>query len=197
MILRAALFACALSAGLLATDAPALAQAAPEAAYDVTAVAYRELPDGAPVRLQLLDDSELNQQLRTLIADQLTTAGHPVDEAAPFVLQVETQTASEAEADPNLGSFEAGNEGAEIRMNLWSSREDSLLNRRDDAAPGGTLYRISLGLYDGEDGRYYWRGQVSTILGQADAAGASRDMVPALLAHFGKTMPPAAPPGTP
>lgn len=176
-------FAAAVLAGLIATAAPVGAQAPAE----VVAAAYRDLPAGLVVRLELLDDSDLNLQVRDLVAERLVADGYTVADTAPFVLQIETQTASPAAADPSLGSFEATDDRAEIRMNLWSSREDSLLQGRQDKVGADASYRISLGLYDGRDGRYYWRGSVSSTLDQGDAADASRDMVPALLAHFGKT----------
>jgi hypothetical protein len=182
MRLRLALVALAALAALSA-GIPAGAQAPPE----VVAAAYRDLPAGLAVRLQLLDDSELNLQVRDLIAEQLAAAGHTVAETAPFVLQIETQTATQAADDPSLGSFQATDRSAEIRMNLWSSTEDSLLQGRQDKIGAEARYRISLGLYDSRDGRYYWRGAASTTLDQGDAAAASRDMVPALLAQFGKT----------
>jgi hypothetical protein len=181
----------ALAALAALAAAPAAAQTPPE----VVAAAYRDLPAGLTVRLELLDDSELNLQVRDLIAGQLAADGHTVAETAPFVLQIETQTASEAADDPSLGSFQATDRSAEIRMNLWSSSEDSLLQGRQDKVGAEARYRISLGLYDSRDGRYYWRGAASTTLDQGDAAAASRDLVPALLAHFGETArdtPPAA-----
>ncbi len=154
---------------------------------DVVAVAYRDLPAGTALRLRLLDDSDLNLQVRDMVAGQLTGAGYSISDDAAFVLQIETETVSDAAVDPSLGSFQAGTEGSEVRLNLWSSREDSLLQRRRDGTSSALVYRISLGLYDERDGRYYWRGTASGLLEQTDAAGASREMVPLLLAHFGKT----------
>ena len=170
-------------AAVLLVAAPAAAQTPAE----VTAVAYRDLPAGLTVQVQLLDDSDLNLQVRDMIAAQLASQGYTVADDAPFLLQVETQTATERSRDPSLGSFEATDDRAEIRMNLWSNREDSLLNPQEEERISGSVYRISLGLYDSRDGRYYWRGSVSTALREREAATASRDMVPALLAHFGKT----------
>jgi len=179
-------FAAAVLVGLFVTAMPVGAQTP----ADVAAVAYRDLPAGLALRVQLLDDSDLNLRVRELVAEELAAGGYPVAEGAPFVLLVETQTNSETDSGPSLGSFEVDDEGARIRMNLWSSREDSLLRGRQES---GTIeadarYRISLGLYDGRDGRYYWRGTVTSTLDQGDAADASRAMVPALLAHFGKTV---------
>ena len=180
-------------AALIAMSAggPTGAQTPPE----VVAAAYRDLPAGLVVRLELLDDSELNLQVRDLIAEQLAAGGYTVADNAPFVLQIETQTASQAADDPSLGSFEATDDRAEIRMNLWSTREDSLLQGRQGKVGAEARYRISLGLYDSRDGRYYWRGAASTTLDQRDAADASSEMVPALVAQFGKTVhtAPAAP----
>jgi len=182
MRLRLALVALA-SLAAVSAGMPADAQTPPE----VVAAAYRDLPAGLAVRLELMDDSDLNLQVRDLIAGQLAADGYTVAETAPFVLQIETQTASQAADDPSLGSFQATDRGAEIRMNLWSSTEDSLLRGRQDKVGAEARYRISLGLYDSRDGRYYWRGAASTTLDQGDAAAASRDMVPALIAQFGKT----------
>jgi hypothetical protein len=163
------------------------ASAAAQAPSEVTAVAYRELPAGLAVQVQLLDDSDLNLQVRDMIVEQLTAQGYTVSDTAPFLLQVETQTAAESDQGPSLGSFEATDEEAEIRMNLWSNSQDSLLNPQEEDGATGSRYRISLGLYDGRDGRYYWRGAVSSALEDGDPASASRDMVSALLAHFGDT----------
>lgn len=182
--------ALALVAALLSLQLPGtgvITPAAAQSGYEITAVAYRDLAAGIPVRVRLLDDSDLNQQVRDLVVEQLAAAGYQVADDADFVLQVETLTAADPARDPSLGSFRAGTEGAEIRMNLWSSREDSLLQGRRGGVPGPSEYRISLGLYDGRDGRYFWRGWVSSVLEGGNAAEASRSMVPALLEQFGKT----------
>lgn len=161
---------------------------------ELAAIGYRELPPGIALRLELTDDSDLNLQVREMIADELMARGHRISVEAPFVLQIETFSTSGGGNDPDLGSFRADtDEGAEIRLNLWSNRQDSLLNRREDTPRGATGFRIDLGLYDSRDGRYYWRGNAGTLLTGGDAAAASRRMVPALLGHLGETHQPSEP----
>lgn len=173
---------------LIAAAAPAHAQEPAEPQLELATAGYRELPPGTALRLELMDDSDLNLQVRELIAEELARRGHPVAEGAPFILQIETGTAADDETDPTLGSFEANtDEGAELRLNLWSNRQDSLLNRQEDTTRDAAMYRISLGIYDSRNGRYYWRGNAGALLVDDDALAASREMVPALLARLGQT----------
>ncbi len=59
---------------------------------------------------------------------------------------------------------------------------------------GGHLLRVSLSVYDRKSGLYVWRGQIERDSLDVDIDSSMQQMIPALLAHFGETLPPTAVP---
>jgi hypothetical protein len=165
--------------------------AAPKPVPTVEAVSYGPIPPGSQFETQMNDDSELEQETLDLVNQQLAGRDYGVDNAAPYVMVVETDLVRGQKQDDPLGQAYADNNGAKVQARLFSTNQNSLLNPQQNIGSSDRLYRISLSVYDRTSGLYIWRGSVMRNDPELDLNKASNEMVAELIATLGRTVHPA------
>jgi hypothetical protein len=213
MRLALPLLACAAFPLLLGQ--PALAQDAPldweQASIEGNAVAiasatsYTPIPAGAALDVSSADSSELASDAVELTSGALKQNGYTISRDAPYALDVTAVLVRGVGQEQNIPRATQGT----VRGDGYTNPEntapaDSLTqgnffdNTRgaflSPAEPqrGGHLLRVSLSVYDRKSGLYLWRGQVERDSLDVDVDSSMHQMVPALLAYFGESLPPTA-----
>lgn len=174
---------------------PAAAQSAsaPAGAGRLHASSYAPVPDGLATSVRPWDNSAANLRLKSAFADALGRRGvKTADSGAPLALNFETEIEdlSVPDGGPTLGQVLARNHDSRVRMNFWSTTQDSLTQgRRGDNAPAGTVrYILRATLDDQRSGARLWQGEASYTGAPADETGAFAAMVPVLLEAYGETV---------
>jgi hypothetical protein len=189
-----------LGGGLAA--APAGAQAPPPAPTGAAtaagpgrlhASAYAPIPQDLPTAVRPWDNSAANLRLKATFTDTMTRRGIKLAEAgAPLALNFETEVESLSVPDggPSLGQVIARNHDSRVRMNFWSTTQDSLTQgRRGDNATLGTVrYVLRATLDDQRSGTRLWQGEASYTGAPADETATFASMVPVLLETYGQTV---------
>lgn len=168
-----------------------------------TATSYSPIPDGSPLDVVAATDSELATDATELTAANLKQQGHSVSRDAPYVVDVaavlvrgvgqDQQFALPAQGSTRGDQYTNAEKSAAddplTRGNLFSTEQGALLTPAQPQR-GGHLLRISLSVYDRRSGLYVWRGQIERDSLEVDSDSSLQQMLPALLAHFGKALPP-------
>ncbi|HEV8388736.1 MAG TPA: hypothetical protein VGQ35_02780 [Dongiaceae bacterium] len=207
------LLAC--SAFALLLGQPALAQdATPEtqASLDANAVAtasattYTPIAAGAALDVSTADTSELSSNAVELTSGTLKQHGFSISRDAPYAMDVTVQMVRGVGQEQNAPRVTQGS----VRGDAYTNPENSSANDSKDpltqgnffdntrgaflspAEPqrGGHLLRVSLSVYDRKSGLYVWRGQIERDSLDVDVDSSIQQMVPALLSHFGDSLPP-------
>jgi hypothetical protein len=205
------------SAVALLLGQPALAQdAAPDweqASIDGKAVAiasattYTPIAAGAALDVSAAADTELAGDAVELTSGTLKLRGYSISRDAPYALDVIAVLVRGVGQEQNAPRASQGS----VRGDQYTNSEDSAANDPltqgnffdntrgaflSPAEPqrGGHLLRVSLSVYDRKSGLYVWRGQIERDSLDVDIDSSMQQMVPALLAHFGETLPPTAMP---
>lgn len=167
----------------------ALALPGAAAAIELSTTSYESLPADAAFRIETPSDDVRSRHVADLVEDALRARGYAVEEAAPLVMAIEVPGGWDDGGEPDLGMFEVGTQhGLELRLNIWSSSEDSLLRPRSRERVAPPPHRIRLSLHDRQAGRYLWHGEAEA---EADFRGfltISREMVPVLVDALGETV---------
>jgi len=182
-----------LSALFLAIAAPALAQDAIDARAPgrINAQAFRDIPAEPAVRVRPYDDTRENRRLKQQIERAVERKGRRIEEAGTSLsLNFETsvQQIGRAGPPPSLGSIQADRDDARVRLNLYSTNEDSLVNprRSEGGGSGSVQFQLTLSL-DDQRGTRLWQG-TATLLGTPnDELTAYGGMARALLDELGHT----------
>jgi hypothetical protein len=192
---------------------PALAQETPldleEAAIDANAIAiasatsYRPIPAGAALDVSTALSSELASNAVELTSTALQGQGYTISRDAPYTLDVTAvlvrgigqeqgpprATQGSVRGDAYTNSEESAANDPLTQGNFYDNTRGAFLSPVE-VQRGGHLLRVSLSLYDRKSGLYVWRGQVERDSLEVDVDSSMRQMVPALLAHFGQALPP-------
>ena len=179
-------------AALLFIAAPAAAdemEAAPGVAHSTSFLALS--PDTAVV-VRPLDNSRANLTLKQHFAAALKKRAVRVDEtAAPYVLNFETEVDQAIRRTvPSLGSASGGSRESDVRINVWATRQDSVLRSRSgEISDRGILrYVLTVTLDDERTGRRLWQGEASYASAPADEAATMAAMATLLADQFGQTV---------
>jgi len=205
------LLAC--SAFALLLGQPALAQDAAsdqaQASLDGNAIAiasatsYTPIAAGSALDVSSAADTELAGDVVELTSGTLKQRGYTISRDAPYALDVIVVLVRGVGQEQNVPRATQGS----VRGDEYSNAEDSSAgdpltqgnffdNTRgaflSPAEPqqGGHLLRVSLSVYDRKSGLYVWRGQIERDSLDVDIDSSIQQMVPALLAHFGESLPP-------
>jgi len=178
----------------LAALGPAFAQsdgAGVRAPGRINAFAYRELPAAGSVRVRAFDDSRDNRRLQTQIERAVERKGRRIDDkAAELSLSFEIEVRQVGRAGPpqGIGTFTADRDDARLRLNLYSSTEDSLANprRAELGSSGSVQYTMVITLDDARATRL-WQGTATLLGAPGDEATAYVAMARALLDELGQT----------
>lgn len=157
------------------------------------ASSYAPLPADLATAVRPWDNSAANLRLKATFADTLSRRGVKLGEGnVPLALNFETEVESLSVPDggPTLGQVIARNHDSRVRMNFWSTTQDSLTQgRRGDNATLGTVrYVLRATLDDRRSGTRLWQGEASYTGAPADETAAFAAMVPVLLEAYGQTV---------
>jgi hypothetical protein len=209
------LLAC--SAFALLLGQPASAQDAPtdweQASLEGNAVAvasatsYTPIPAGAALDVSSADSSQLASNAVELTSGTLKLSGYTISRDAPYALDVtavlirgvgQEQNVPRANQGTTRGDGYTNPEntapgGSLTQGNFFDNTRGAFLSPAEPQR-GGHLLRVTLSVYDRKSGLYVWRGQVERDSLEVAIDSSMRQMVPALLAHFGEALPPTAVP---
>jgi hypothetical protein len=178
----------------LALAAPAFAQtpADPPAPGRLNTFLYREVPADGALKVSPLDDSRENRRLAQAFERALERTGRRLDRAgAPLTLSFATEVAQVGRAGPqgSLGIVEASRDDARVRLNLFSSSEDSLAGgpRRPDGAPASVRYTLTATIDDSRGSRL-WQANASLLGTPGDEQAAYAAMARVIAEEIGKTV---------
>lgn len=176
--------AVAIAAALFLPCGPATAQGT------LNTYACENFPAALQVRVDLLDDAEPMLRVRAALLAALARKGIPVADGAPYVLSVgaEATRLAARRKGRDLGSISDGtDEDVKMRMNLWSSREDSVLGGRKDAVESEARneIRVTISINSIADGRCIWRGDAVHDTAGRDQWAVAERMAPILVDAIG------------
>jgi hypothetical protein len=203
-VLVSSVFALVLGQSALAQDSNAT-----QASLDANAVAlasatsYTPISDGTSLDVSTGASSELASNAVDLTSGTLEQHGYKISRDAPYAVDVIAVLVRGVGQDqgvplPTQGSVR-GDEYTNADQNpandpltqgnLFDNTRGALLTPAEPQQ-GGHLLRVSLSVYDRKSGLYIWRGQIERDSIGVDIDSSMQQMVPALLAHFGKSLPP-------
>lgn len=172
---------------------PAIAQEAPDARAPgrINAQAFRDIPADATLRVRPFDDTRDNRRLKQQIERALERKGRHIDDrAGALSMNFETavQQIGRAGPRPGLGSIQADRDDARVRLNLYSTTEDSLANprRSEGGGSGSVQFQLTLSLDDARGVRL-WQGTATLLGTPVDEIAAYGAMARALLDEMGRT----------
>jgi len=171
------------------------------AAGHFVAFACGTVPRPLSVELVVPDDTKDNVKLGQALEGLLRKDGIGVAKASVVKLTLETEIVREAErhrshdlgeithsptTDPNISDTTQ----TEVRVNLWSSRRDSVLTGRQDEvlAQGVDELRLTVKMNDKSNGRCLWQGEIDYSLKGYDPWRAAELLLPTMTAGFGRSV---------
>lgn len=162
------------------------------------AAAYAPLPADMAVTVRPWDNSAANLRLKSNFTAAMNKKGVRLAEnGAPLSLNFETEVEnlSTPENGPSLGQVQGRNHDTRVRMNFWSTTQDSLTQgRRGDGVTslGSVRYVLRATLDDQRSGQRLWQGEASYTANPADETTTFALMVPVLVDNLGQTVRPKA-----
>jgi hypothetical protein len=182
----------ALAAFALASAAAAQSEAPDlQAPGRLNAQAFRDVPAAGSMRVRPYDDTRDNRRLQQQIERAVERKGRRVDNTAgELALNFETnvQQIGRAGPPPGIGSLSADRNETRLRLNLYSTNEDSLANprRAEGGGSGSVQFALTLSLDDARGARL-WQGTANLLGTPGDEANAYAAMARALLDELGQT----------
>ncbi|MGH6891930.1 MAG: hypothetical protein ACREEP_06710 [Dongiaceae bacterium] len=201
--------ACSAVVLLLGQSSLVAAQDSTQASLDAATIAiasatnYTAIPGGSPLDVVAAADSELATDATELTTAALIQQGYSVSRDASYVVDVAAvlvrgvgqdqesalATQGSTRGDEYTNADRSAANDPLTRGNLFSTEQGALLTPAQPRR-GGHLLRVSLSVYDRKSGLYVWRGQIERDSLEVDSDSSLQQMIPALLAHFGETLPP-------
>lgn len=164
----------------------------------LNAVALKPLPEGVPITVRPMDNSDENLILQKEFERELRLRGYTVAEGAPLIMTFETRDTLGAWTSGERRSvleFEGGGDGIggdnyRARLNLFDSGRGGMLNEgqgRNTSIVTPSQYRVDLNIDDRETGKRLWQAWATADLKQSDGLTLTRAMVPVLVESLGRT----------
>ena len=177
-------------AAILAWTPTAMAQESPGA---LSASSFQRLPASLVVTVRPLDNSRENLSLVPRFDAALEKRSASVRQgSAPLILNFETevQPIVRQGTGPSLGEILSNNRGSEVRINLWSTTQDSVLRGRQaqTSAQASVRYVLTATLDDAATGQRLWQGEARYAGGDRDQAQAWAALVPILVEEIGNNV---------
>jgi hypothetical protein len=202
------LLACSAFALLVGQSALAQDSFTTQAAVEANAVAvasatsYTPIPAGASLDVSSAANTELASNAVELTSGTLKQDGYTISRDATLAVDVVAvlvrgvgqdqdtplPTQGSVRGDEYTNADQAPATDPLTRGNLFDNSRGALLTPAEPQQ-GGHLLRVSLSVYDRKSGLYVWRGQVERDSLNVDVDSSMQQMVPALLAHFGQSLP--------
>jgi hypothetical protein len=162
------------------------------------ASSYAPLPGDLPVTVRPWDNSAANLRLKANFTDAMSKRGVRLAETGtPLLLNFETEIENlgGTEYNPTLGQVQGRNHDTRVRLNFWSSTQDSVMTgRRDGGVPnlGSVRYVLRATLDDQRSGQRLWQGEASYTAAPSDETTTFALMVPVLVDNLGQNVRPRA-----
>lgn len=173
---------------------PSVAQEAPDvrAPGRMNAQAFRDVPADATLRVRPFDDTRDNRRLKQQIERALERKGRHVDDrAGTLSMNFETAVQQIGRTGPpaGIGTLQADRDDARVRLNLYSSQDDSLINprRSEGGGSGSVQFQLTLSLDDARGVRL-WQGTATLLGSPTDEQAAYGAMARVLLDEIGRTV---------
>jgi len=201
-------FAACAVALIVANSGPSAAQQTaaqedgPAAIAVASAVSYAPIPADAALDIVPATDTELANDALDLTIQALAGRGHANSREAGYVLSVDAVLLRGIGQDAGLPRTQEGSKRGDQYTNADKSPSEdpltagNLFNSESGAflspaqpRTGGHLLRVSYEAYDRKSGLYVWRGQIERDSIGVGADASLQQMIPALLEHFGSTLP--------
>ncbi|MDY0874464.1 hypothetical protein [Dongia rigui] len=157
-----------------------------ESSARIDAVAYQPIPPGAHLETQPESQSQMDDDAWRQLDADLTGRGYALGSDGAYVVTVATQLTSRLKSDQSVGTVNAERSDPKNAA-LFSTEGNTLLNPRDPLNTTDRTFRVNLTVYERASGHYIWRGTVERADAAIDPSTAMREMLPALLDHFGET----------
>jgi opacity protein-like surface antigen len=202
------ILACSAIALLLGQPAMAQDSETTQAAIDANAIAvasatsYTPIHHGTALDVSSAANTELASDAVELVSGTLKQHGYNVSYDAPYALDVtavlvrgvgqdrgvQSPYQGSVRGDEYTNADQAPSNDPLTRGNLFDNSNGAILTPAQPQQ-GGHLLRVSLSVYDRKSGLYIWRGQIERDSVNVDVDSSMQQMVPALLAHFGQSLP--------
>jgi len=164
----------------------------------LNAVAYRTIPDGQPMRVVPIDNSDQNIALTAEFERQLTASGHTIHEDATLILTFETRDEIGAYKSRDRRAFvemharggREGGEDAKMFFNLYDSNSGGVFNtgKGETSIITQSQYRMDVTIDDKSNGKRLWQAWAIADLGRSDGRTLTKSMVPVLVKNVGSTV---------
>ena len=158
----------------------------------VTAQALAPLPDGVPIAVEPLDDSDANLRLRDLMARRLTGHGHPIVAGASLRLRFSAEPVSDIGPRPGATTGDAlisTDHQPYTATNLGYSEADRIFSVPTDRPEGAIQNRYRLrATLETRDGRTLWSGQAVGVLTERNEAHLAASLAISLADAVGWTL---------
>ena len=173
----------------------------------VSATTYTPIPAGAALDVSSADRSQLASNAVELTSGTLKQGGYTISRDAPYALDVTAVLIRGVGQEQNVPRANQGSTRGDgytnpentapgdslTQGNFFDNTRGAFLSPAEPQR-GGHLLRVTLSVYDRKSGLYVWRGQVERDSLEVAVDSSMQQMVPALLAHFGESLPPIAVP---
>lgn len=175
----------------LALLVPIGAQGAEPGEGYLTATACGKLPQPLRLDVRTMDNTVENLRLREILVDRLGRRGIAVDAGASVVLSFDVARIRRPtrRKGRDLGELTGSiNERARIRLNIWSSRRDSLLGGRREGVISEAVdrLRIVVAIDAKSDGRCLWRAEAVYDVAGRDPRRIAAGMIAPLAESIGR-----------
>jgi hypothetical protein len=147
-------------------------------------VSYGKIPAGSDFETELSQNTEIANHVDTALKDTLTAHGfHYQPEGTGLVFSINADPTGRRESSLSLGLTDQSSGQVHITIDTNNSGQST------DTVPRG--YRITLGVYERESGRYVWRAEINDLSPDVDPFSATKPMVEKLVAALEKSVRPA------
>ena len=174
----------------------------PAAVAFASAISYKPIPANAALDIVPAADTDLANSALDLTIQALAQRGHASSRDAGYVMNVDAVLVRGIGQDAGLMRREEGSKRGDQYTNADKSpygeplTAGNLFNSEDGAVlspaqpqTGGHLLRVSYEVYDRKSGLYVWRGQIERDSIDVGPDASLQQMIPALLQHFGASLP--------
>lgn len=187
LALAGCMLAIAVACGAAHEAAAQAAQSGSPSQGRVLSFTCGELPEDGAFEVTPFSDSDLDLEMARAFASELRKMDHEVKSGERFEITLESHIGrGVVEAPPrSLGRLKIKNRGVEVRFNIWSSSEDSLLARRRKKETKETTFLIvTATLRDRKAAKALWTGEATGELRGATPLALGQALMPALAEAF-------------
>jgi hypothetical protein len=166
---------------LTATAASPITAAWADDPMRLAVVSYGKIPAGSSFETELFQNTEISNHVASTLKDALTAHGFRYDpDGRGLVFAINADPTGRGESDQALGITDQSNGQVHITIDTNDTGQST-----DTIARG---YRITLGIYERQSGRYVWRAEINDLKPDADPMAATKPMVEKLMGALEKSV---------